>query len=303
MATVRVMGAAAAAASLLFALVEPARSTPPVETSSGNCSVPTAAFTHAINDTQCLGMTEIMSASTADECQCACAESFGCATWLFGRQVSDVGDNQCWIGSLPCDGAVHRSWTGASKFPVGARPLACKGSGPLVHIVEGVGCDGLQPMKGLQSPEECEAACCGSDTCKTWVFNKAGGLQGVQCWMGDVPCKKGAASPEWSGSSKVPVTAAPPPSAPLPPLPPFSIPRLSPRPTKVAGATDPLLSLNGQWSFKPNKTATTWSKILVPSEYTLQGYRVAPGTPVVYQREFLAPARPGDSRPSATVTV
>ncbi len=292
MALVRVLGVAAG----LLVLVAPARSTSSTsEASTGKCAVSTAAFTHAINGTQCLNLTQVAGVSTADMCQCACAESFGCATWLFGSQTS-----QCWIGSVPCDGGHQSSWAGASKLPVGAKPPACKGPGPLAHIVEGIGCSGLQPEKELQSPAECEAACCGSETCLTWVFDSAGGLQGVKCWMGNSPCSQGAASPAWSGSSKVPVTVAPhppaPPPPPLPPLPPFSIPRLSPRPTRVTGAPEPLVSLNGEWSFKPNKTAAAWSKILVPSEYTLQGYRVPAGTPVVYQRQFIAPARPATSR-------
>ena len=141
----------------------------------------TAAFTHTINGTQCLNLTRI-SASTADDCQCACAESFGCATWVFGSQADD-----CWIGSVPCDGAHNAAWTGASKLPVGADPPACMGPGPLAHIVEGIGCSGLQAEKELHTPDECAAACCGSEKCLTWVFDSAGGATRSQVLDGRHP--------------------------------------------------------------------------------------------------------------------
>ena len=87
------------------------------------------------------------------------------------------------------------------------------------------------------------------------------------------------------------------------------LPRLAPRPTRVRGVSNPLLSLHGIWDFDPNPSqklkpnvnadiasdlatdmeGTQWVPMLVPSEYTLQGFRIPQGEPVVYRRNFTLP--------------
>ena len=88
-----------------------------------------------------------------------------------------------------------------------------------------------------------------------------------------------------------------PPIAPLP-LPSKLPPRLSPRPSAVAGVDDPILSLNGVWTFDTapplkwggaSTGAGNTSDIVVPGEYTLQGHRVAAGTRVRYTRALTLP--------------
>jgi len=58
----------------------------------------------------------------------------------------------------------------------------------------------------------------------------------------------------------------------------------------VAGAGDQLIvDLNGQWGFDPTGGTTFSHSIVVPGEYTLQGFRVPSGQPVTYSRVFETP--------------
>ena len=93
-----------------------------------------------------------------------------------------------------------------------------------------------------------------------------------------------------------------------PPVPTHDLPRLTPRPSYVQGTDQVSLDLMGTWLFDPSPSASllgglragrdaaeqalsgnNWSSIVVPGEYTLQGFRIAPGDPVVYQTEFSLP--------------
>lgn len=98
----------------------------------------------------------------------------------------------------------------------------------------------------------------------------------------------------------------PPITPPQQPVPSHALPRLTPRPSLIAGVSDPLtLDLMGTWQFDPAPSAAflgalgslgkgpvgaNWSAITVPGEYTLQGFRVPTGQPVVYQTTFATPA-------------
>ena len=97
------------------------------------------------------------------------------------------------------------------------------------------------------------------------------------------------------------------PAAPV--LPSHALPRLTPRPLSVAGASTVSLELMGTWDFDPAPlpsllgalrhggaalasealAANAWVDIVVPGEYTLQGHRVAAGAPVVYHTSFDLP--------------
>lgn len=93
------------------------------------------------------------------------------------------------------------------------------------------------------------------------------------------------------------------------PVPTHDLPRLTPRPVTVGGADAAPVPLMGEWSFDPSPSpsllaslhagptaarvalaSNAWSTITVPGEYTLQGYRVAAGQPVVYQTAVSTPA-------------
>ena len=88
----------------------------------------------------------------------------------------------------------------------------------------------------------------------------------------------------WPGDAPLTPTAPPGPS--------HALPRLTPRPASVAGAAagDLYMELHGVWDFSATGEAGDLTPILVPGEYTLQGYRVAAGQPVLYQRLFTPPA-------------
>ncbi|QKJ31847.1 beta-galactosidase [Mucilaginibacter mali] len=68
----------------------------------------------------------------------------------------------------------------------------------------------------------------------------------------------------------------------------FAIPRLSPRPSSVAGVAQAQLSLNGKWGFRlmGGKPST----INVPGEWAMQGFTVNEGETAVYTRKFNIPA-------------
>ena len=102
-------------------------------------------------------------------------------------------------------------------------------------------------------------------------------------------------SSDTNASTLTPRGALPPP--PPPPLPNVTTPRISPKPTFVAGVQTPVLSLNSEhetsteWSFDPSpiNVSVQPSHIFVPGEYTLQGFRVPTGTRVRYARTVTLP--------------
>lgn len=69
----------------------------------------------------------------------------------------------------------------------------------------------------------------------------------------------------------------------------FEIPRLSPRPSAVAGIAQPALSLNGKWAFRL-MGAKTQNSINVPGEWVMQCFTVNEGETAVYTRKFNIPA-------------
>ena len=175
----------------------------------------------------------------------------------------------------------------ASPAASAASPAACRGKGPLKYTITGIQCLGLT-AGAAKTAAACEAACCESETCLTWVFSPAAGSGG--CWSGALPCTSASPSSKgWNGSSKLPIGAPPPPPPPPPTPPPFVMPRLAPRPSAVAGVPKPIVSLHGTWDFKPSREAPDWLPMRVPAEYTMEGFRVASGVPVLYRRNFTLP--------------
>ncbi len=99
--------------------------------------------------------------------------------------------------------------------------------------------------------------------------------------------------------------ADPPLQPPSRPVPSQALPRLTPRALALpaAGGAPTSLDLMGTWQFDPAPsgqalaalragrpaTSANWSAITVPGEYTLQGFRVPSGQPVVYQTAFTPP--------------
>jgi len=85
--------------------------------------------------------------------------------------------------------------------------------------------------------------------------------------------------------------ADPPIFPPRSPVPTHALPRLTPRPASVAGTDAPIVDLNGAWDFDPTGAGAAFPATLtVPGEYTLQGFRIPEGQPVVYRRAFSVPA-------------
>jgi beta-galactosidase len=97
---------------------------------------------------------------------------------------------------------------------------------------------------------------------------------------------------------------------PAPKIPTHNLPRLTPRPLAVQGTSQVSMDLMGTWLFDPapsesflgdlhagvfaggeglRAAATNWTNIVVPGEYTLQGFRIASGQPVVYHTQFSIP--------------
>jgi beta-galactosidase len=76
--------------------------------------------------------------------------------------------------------------------------------------------------------------------------------------------------------------------------------RYTPRPAEVAGIREPVLPLNGTWSFHPappkgfekstERSARGWSPIEVPGDWSMQGRTVAPWTPAGYLKTVGLPA-------------
>ncbi len=76
------------------------------------------------------------------------------------------------------------------------------------------------------------------------------------------------------------------------------LPRLTPRPVRVPGVKEPLLSLNGTWKFNPapaaafpaaGTTGAAWRDIAVPGEWVMQGFTVPANTAGAYTRSFAVP--------------
>jgi hypothetical protein len=105
----------------------------------------------------------------------------------------------------------------------------------------------------------------------------------------------------------------PPISPPKPQVPTHDLPRLTLQPESITGYDSLLMDLNpGPWFINPNPSMImldklltgkpseiqaglsssdmTWNDILVPGEYTLQGYRVPSGQPVLYTTSFILPS-------------
>ncbi len=88
------------------------------------------------------------------------------------------------------------------------------------------------------------------------------------------------------------------------PLP--EMPRLTPRPTSVAGIDKLQVSLNGTWQFNPvptpefwqanAPTGPGWAKIEVPGEWVMQGFEVEKDAAAGYWRRFDIPAEWKDHR-------
>jgi hypothetical protein len=77
------------------------------------------------------------------------------------------------------------------------------------------------------------------------------------------------------------------------------MPRLSPRPIKVAEVKTPLLLLSGTWKFNPTSPdgfekfhaaqTKNWKDIAVPGEWVMQGFEVNSNSAAAYWREFEIP--------------
>ncbi|ULT23718.1 hypothetical protein KUH03_31910 [Sphingobacterium sp. E70] len=61
-------------------------------------------------------------------------------------------------------------------------------------------------------------------------------------------------------------------------------------PAKVTGLKAPVLSLNGQWNFKFDRSSN-WENIQVPGEAVMQGYGIQHDQSFFYRRKFLVPSQ------------
>lgn len=66
------------------------------------------------------------------------------------------------------------------------------------------------------------------------------------------------------------------------------LPRITPRPSEVAGVAVPVMSLNGNWRFAAGDGAE-FQPIEVPGEWAMQGFTVPAGQAGRYAREFTLP--------------
>lgn len=82
---------------------------------------------------------------------------------------------------------------------------------------------------------------------------------------------------------------------------PAKLPRISPQPVAVGGATAPSLDLGGEWRFSPAPPAgfatnpaalpgTNWAPIQVPGQWLQQGFTVVPKTEAAYFRRVTIPS-------------
>lgn len=76
-----------------------------------------------------------------------------------------------------------------------------------------------------------------------------------------------------------------------------AVPRLSPRPDKVQGVAQPLMSLNGTWNFYESApppesmpAEAAGARIEVPGEWVMQGFQIDPQKPAGYHRKVAIPA-------------
>lgn len=70
----------------------------------------------------------------------------------------------------------------------------------------------------------------------------------------------------------------------------INVPRLSPIPYAIAGANAAKISLNGNWMFNPNGDLPKGeSKIEVPGEWEMQGFKVNKGVAACYKKTFDLP--------------
>ncbi len=69
----------------------------------------------------------------------------------------------------------------------------------------------------------------------------------------------------------------------------FDIPRLSPRPSTVAGVEHAQISLNGEWNFQISGQKVQYA-INVPGEWEMQGHTVNEGETTLYTKELIIPA-------------
>lgn len=67
----------------------------------------------------------------------------------------------------------------------------------------------------------------------------------------------------------------------------YEIPRLSPKVKSVQGVENPVISLNGQWTF--HTASISPSKIEVPGEWVMQGFNVPDGETAYYTRKIDIP--------------
>ncbi|MFH2002680.1 MAG: sugar-binding domain-containing protein [Planctomycetota bacterium] len=88
------------------------------------------------------------------------------------------------------------------------------------------------------------------------------------------------------------------PPFPEPPVPKFTLPRLSPRPESIVDIATPIVDLQGTWSFCPDpgpdfftaaQPEACWEKIEVPGQWLQQGYRVDEAKAGGYFKTFELP--------------
>jgi hypothetical protein len=139
--------------------------------------------------------------------------------WNNGTRLSipgtwvDNGTNP--IGSTWAKNPIPRiDWGRRRRLSsAGVSPSAprCNGSGPLSFPISNTACHGLSASTA-QTAAACEAECCASSSCLTWVFNPSAT---TKCWSGAIPCegRRSGGVGGWNGSSKVAV------NSPLPPRP------------------------------------------------------------------------------------
>ena len=72
-------------------------------------------------------------------------------------------------------------------------------------------------------------------------------------------------------------------------------PRTYVLPESVNGVRTPVVSLNGEWRFRPTADSR-WTTVQVPGEVAMQGYAIQHDKPFYYERSFRLPADFKDRR-------
>ena len=241
---------------------------------------------YVIQDLACEGLQAVSEANNRAACESWCCNSATCLSWVFSESPKPAGG--CWAGPDTCRGPHNEQWSGSSKV--------------LLWL--------LGDTDHHTKTDQCTI--CHALARVIWRYNK---ITEPDCRSACLHrCLISIPHLELIPHIvQVPVNAP----APAPTPPPFSamLPRLAPRPTRVRGVPNPLLSLHGIWDFDPNPNpnpnpsqklkpnvnadiasdlatdmeGTQWVPMLVPSEYTLQGFRIPQGEPVVYRRNFTLP--------------